>query len=294
MSKLTFNRNDAYQIIIDNSDQSNQTVSKVCISRFCSCLDQTWSDGFIKFSRLFALTLILVFLYISTTDSDYKRLDILEAPQKSPSSALSTTWTWDKYPDICIPGQFRSVSQLPHDRITFSYPFLYDTKIQADIPFYFTHNLNFPAATNKQLSQIKSVIIIQHGNLRNGNDYFCGIINSLLLSKSTVQLQRFMVIAPQFLADGDICWNNKTSFSTINFQDKSTWCNLQVFSSDGWKDGHNSMNSGPTLYSYDVYNMLIQRLFDSDYLPNLEDITLFGFSAVSRFFICAFYILNPH
>ena len=274
MSKITLNRKDAYQIIIDHSDQNDQSASNVYISRFRSCLDQTWSNGFIKFSRLFALTLILVFLYMAICNPENNQSDILQAPQKSPTT-LSTTWTWDKYPDICIPGQFRSVSQLPH------------------IPFYFTHNLNFPAATNTQLNQIKSVIIIQHGNLRNGNDYFCGIINSLLLSKPTVQLQRFMVIAPQFLADGDICWNNKTSFSTINFQDKSTWCNLQVFSSEGWKDGHNSMNSGPTLYSYDVYNMLIQRLFDTDYLPNLEDITLFGFSAVSRFLTYTFYILIP-
>lgn len=279
MSNFSFNRKDVYQII---NDQSADDLTLSNQTEYCY-LDQLQVDGFVKLWRLLALALILVFLYIATVNSNYYGLDILGAPQKSPTT-LSTSWTWDKYPDICIPGQFRSISQLPHDRITFSYPFLYDTKLQTDIPFYFTHNLNFPAAVNKQLNQIKSVIIIQHGNLRNGNDYFCGVINSLLLSKSTVQLQRFMVIAPQFLADGDICWNNKTSFSTISFQDKSTWCNLQVFSSEGWKDGHNSMNSGPTLYSYDVYNMLIQRLFDSDYLPNLEDITLFGFSAVSSFF----------
>ena len=84
------------------------------------------------------------------------------------------------------------MSQLPHDRITFTLPDKFNVAINVDVSMYFTHNMNYPASTNKQLYNIKSAVIIQHGNLRNGNDYFCGVINSLLLSKASTQLQRFI------------------------------------------------------------------------------------------------------
>jgi hypothetical protein len=236
----------------------------------------------LKLSGIFSVSVLLIFISFLYINTKSEELNNLQAPHKQ-AIALTTTWSWDTYPnDICIPGQFRSVSQLPHDRISLSVLANNGDNIKIDVSMYFTHNFNTPASINKQLNDIKSAIIIQHGNLRNGNDYFCGAINSLLLSKSSIPLQRFIVIAPQFFSDGDICWKqDKTSYSTINAENASTWCNLQIYSSDGWKDGHNSLNAGLTFYSYDLYNSIIQRLLNTDYFPNLEDITLFGFSAVS-------------
>ena len=279
-----------YQRIQDECDDYNfSTSSSECNQTYYQSINKDedyslnssiWRDFSLKIPSLFCLMLIIGFILILTFKFD--DMDNLMAPNKSFQS-LQTTWSWDTYPqDVCIPGQFRSVSQLPHDRITFTVPTKDGSSFKADISMYYTHNFNYPASTNKQLYDIKSAIIIQHGNLRNGNDYFCGVINSLLLSKSTTQLKRFIVIAPQFFADTDICWSkDKSTYSTVNAQNASTWCNLQVYSSDGWKDGHNSLNAGWTFYSYDVYNLLMERLLDSDYFPNLEDITFFGFSAVS-------------
>jgi len=81
-------------------------------------------------------------------------------------------------------------------------------------PFYPYDNVNFslPLYTTNDLSKysadIQRAIIIQHGNLRNANDYFCGAVNSFKesirnypdLAKST------MIIAPLFLNDQDLCW----------------------------------------------------------------------------------------
>lgn len=66
--------------------------------------------------------------------------------------------------NLCIPGEFRSVEQLVHKRIAL----FHQNAGRIDIPIYSTHDMNLPTLP------VTSVVLIQHGNLRNANDYFCG------------------------------------------------------------------------------------------------------------------------
>ena len=131
---------------------------------------------------------------------------------------------------------------------------------------------------------ITSALIIQHGNLRNGNDYYCDAIQTQIngLSNQYSINQGLLVIGTQFYTPGDVCWDSESKQSyIIDALDRSTWCGLQIFTSEGWKDGHASIDTtlSTPFYSYDVFNVLIDRLSDKAYFPLLTNITLFGFSA---------------
>jgi hypothetical protein len=65
-------------------------------------------------------------------------------------------------------------------------------------------------------------------------------------------------------------------------------CGYPVWSSEGWKDGHlpvngielaNQAHINKSLYSYDVFNLLIEHLGDRKVFSNMKKVTLFGFSA---------------
>ena len=61
-------------------------------------------------------------------------------------------------------------------------------------------------------------------------------------------------------------------------------CGLPIWRGGGWISGDKNINNqGPNatsdLYSYDVFNVMIDRLMDTDYFPNVESFRMFGFSA---------------
>jgi len=192
------------------------------------------------------------------------------------------------------------------------------------LPVYSTHNLS------DMHLHVKTIVVVQHGNLRNANDYFCGAVNSFrthlmhMEDEESAQLlsEQVAIVAPIFLIEGDLCWDDTASpAKVVNLHSiPMVTCNQPVWSNDGWKDGHLSlynhtnsanffmsnqdsfrsnslfMNEPPLsrmngfdtpipvnthrqIYSYDVFNMLIKRLGNPVYFPNLQNITLFGFSA---------------
>lgn len=161
---------------------------------------------------------------------------------------------------------------------------------KVSIPIYSTHDMD-----RADHRQITSAVLIQHGNLRNGNDYFCGAVNSLIQSQNDTVMQSTIVVAPQFLVQGDQCWDKDMKSSIINASDIGTWCGFHIWSSDGWKDGLLSVprplagqgdgegdGEGAAkiaIFSYDVLNLLVDRLQDRRFFPNLQVVTLFGFSA---------------
>lgn len=87
-------------------------------------------------------------------------------------------------------SMLRYASFYPYDNVNFS------------IPLYTTNDLS------KYSEDIKHAIIIQHGNLRNANDYFSGAVNSFKESIGSNQnlATSTIVIAPLFLNDQDLCW----------------------------------------------------------------------------------------
>ena len=61
-------------------------------------------------------------------------------------------------------------------------------------------------------------------------------------------------------------------------------CGLPIWRAGGWISGDKNLNNkGPNatsdLYSYDVFNLMIDRLMDTEYFPNVESFRMFGFSA---------------
>ena len=169
----------------------------------------------------------------------------------------------------CIPGKFGDMySQLP---LQTWIPPGKDIRI----PMYSTHNLNEIGSR-----KIHSAIIVQHGNLRNANDYFCGAVNSLLESGVSFELmQSTLIIAPFFPIQNDICWDQLTNIPRPITDGVN--CGYPIWSNEGWKDGHASLTpgTGTPIFSYDAFNVLITHLGDSNNFPGLKNITVFGFSA---------------
>lgn len=142
--------------------------------------------------------------------------------------------------------------------------------IYYDIPVFMSQDVSI------RNEDIIDVLLIQHGNLRNGYDYFSAALN--ILSKSKSNLMRTVIIAFQFLIDNDICYDAESGNEIrINLKDKIV-CGYPIFTSDGWKNGERSLTYDQ-LFSYDIYNMVIDHLGQRNMFPNLRTITFFGFSA---------------
>ena len=218
-------------------------------------------------SRLCGLCLILitilsirsrkntVFLRNSIMDSNSKEID---------------------YFSNCFPGEFRGPDLLQYRTLVSPLP--HSNTETVVLPIYSSHDLDI---VNKA---IKKVVIIQHGNLRNANVYFCGIIESLkTINIDQGNINDYLIIAPQFLIDDDVCWDSITGQRlTVKVASRIT-CGHPIFTSEGWKDGlsalYGSLNSATPLYSYDVFNLLINRVADGVTFPNVNDVVLVGFSA---------------
>ena len=109
-------------------------------------------------------------------------------------------------PTSCSPGQKGDIaSQLP------LHVWKPPTAPNLVLPLYTTHTLN-----EQDQKQVVTAIIVQHGNLRNANDYYCAAVNSLGASGSP---QSFMdsvaIIAPQFSTVGDLCWDATTGQARV-------------------------------------------------------------------------------
>ena len=142
---------------------------------------------------------------------------------------------------------------------------------------YANHNLNEPGHY-----RVKYALIVQHGNNRNANDYYCAAVNSLIETGwSDAKMRSVLIIAPYFPIIGDLCWDhNNASVPAHNISDPVlTNCGYQIWSNEGWKDGHISLGPTPNIFSYDVLNSLINYVGDGTNFPLLKNITLFGFSA---------------
>ena len=216
--------------------------------------------------RIFGLFLIIAY-FIHITYTEYKK----------PLHIYADEFNYNVSMKICIPGKFGDLySQLPLSTWT-------PPGKDFSLPLYSTHDLN-----EIGYKKIHSVVIVQHGNLRNANDYFCGAVNSLLESNTSPELMSsILIISPYFPIENDICWDKITKIPQI-ITDLTNSCGYPIWSNEGWKDGHSSITSANvinnnipsnSLYSYDVFNMLITHLGNNEIYPNVRNITIFGFSA---------------
>ena len=188
----------------------------------------------------------------------------------------------------CIPGTFHDpATQLPPTHL-WQVP---GTNIK--VPMYANHNLNEPNHW-----RVKYALIVQHGNNRNANDYYCAAVNSLIETGwSDAKMRSVLIIAPFFPIIGDLCWDHTNmSIPAHNISDPVlTNCGYQIWSNEGWKDGHLSLGPTPNMFSYDVLNSLINYVGDGANFPLLKNITLFGFSAGQPSFHPSIHLaISPH
>lgn len=281
----------------DSDDEQDSQINNNSIGQL------KFSDRFKEhqWSRYTGLIILVLFLLSLSFRSHYAPIFGRVSPRNSlPGTSilgLNAIWNSD-----CIPGKYRN-----SDQMQYSYwkpPSINGEYKELLFPLYTTDDLDVTH------HGIKKAIILQHGNLRNGNEYFCAAINTLrtyaartqneehVLAQenalpSPINLDEYVVIAPQFLIEDDYCWYQSRLMEAIRLDPPST-CNLPivVYSNEGWKDGHlsllprsadrnntNNIWNGERMHSYEIFNRLIDRLSDASYFPNLEDVTLFGFSA---------------
>ena len=77
------------------------------------------------------------------------------------------------------------------------------------ITLYQTHDLT------KRHDMVKRVILLQHGNLRDANEYFCQAIQTLQSLQNTINMDEYAIIVPQFLIENDVIFNNG-NYSTLS------------------------------------------------------------------------------
>lgn len=137
------------------------------------------------------------------------------------------------------------------------------------LPIYSTHSLD---NTN---SEITDVVVLQHGNLRNGGEVFCAGLKSLTASFLMPRAlpRTTLLLATQFYIEGDTCYEN----GVARKMNASVTCGLPLFTSEGWKDGLSATNMA--LFSYDVFDLLYNRFSNEKYFPSVNSVTYFGFSA---------------
>jgi hypothetical protein len=170
----------------------------------------------------------------------------------------------------CSASSFGTEKQWHHQSLTVKY-----NNYVVTIPFY----SNIADISTIVSDDITHAVILQHGNLRNADQYQCA--GSLALSSHNATIVNTIIISTQFLVENDTCWN-KESNSYINIKSSSqlsmeSSCGFPIWSSEGWKDGHHATNL-PGLHSYDIFNILIDHLSDPNYFPSIQKITLFGIS----------------
>lgn len=158
------------------------------------------------------------------------------------------------------------------------------------LPYYATGDLD-----KDHQKGITRAVIILHGFLRNANQYYCAAYNALmeldnLDEDGAPNFENTIVMAPQFLSNGDLCWDTDQhpSIPQVTNLDVNPPidCGLPIwYWNQSWVNGQ--LNSNPVssfgfpdyIYSYDVFNLMIDRLSDTIYFPHMKNITLFGFSA---------------
>lgn len=154
---------------------------------------------------------------------------------------------------LIVTNSFASVCDFHKDC---TYKFYNDKSF---LTYFSTHNLN------KKNNQIDRLVIIVHGALRNGNDYFDDTVKSL---KKNGSPQKTIVIAPSFRKITDLKLENELYWGR-HWKRK-------------WKYGFKSEDQD-NVSSFEVIDKLLLSITQSNLFPNLETIVITGHSAGGQF-----------
>lgn len=143
---------------------------------------------------------------------------------------------------------------LPNDIITFDHEGVFVKGL-----FYTTHDID------QSHGSVKKLIVVVHGTLRNGDDYFDNMRAALNLRPAIKD--QVAIIAPQFITDEDVDFHGLDE-------------NYPYWSSSGWSSGSTSRNPDPNrirLSSFEYLDTLITRALLS--FPDVEEFVFTGHSA---------------
>jgi len=181
-------------------------------------------------------------------------------------------------------------------------------QVKAEISYY--SNLGpIDDTANNQLSKIDMALVIVHGAIRNGDDYFCS-------AKATIDLQdRFgktktaaggankttvLVVAPTFLStptltNGDAVGVKKEErvlHATVNHSSSFLYWNEANDRDGSWRYGADASGPIPGISSYDVMDAIVLNLRSTRLFPNLRRIAVAGHSSGGQF-VQRWSILTP-
>jgi len=131
---------------------------------------------------------------------------------------------------------------------------------------YYYRNYSVNPGDAGSYPHIHRAVIVQHGNGRTAWSYY----NSMATAAESVgALVNTLVLAPHFQTSGD--------FGGDVPGDHHVW------TSSGWKQGDDS-TTRPRISSFEVYDRIIlERLADRDWYPNLTEVVITGHSAGGQF-----------
>ena len=127
------------------------------------------------------------------------------------------------------------------------------------LTYYTTHDIS------QENTQINRLVIVVHGALRNGDEYFADTVSAA--KKHGVQ-NNTMIIAPHFRRQSD-----KREQGEIYYGNHWT---------TKWKYGYDSQDSDK-VSSFTLIDTLITRIYNSKLFPNLKNIVITGHSAGGQF-----------
>jgi hypothetical protein len=117
---------------------------------------------------------------------------------------------------------------------------------------------------------VHRIVVVIHGDNRNGPDYFRYAMESV----AAAGIEDALVVAPQFVTSDDI-------------EENSLADDTLYWSSDGWKEGNESLSSSPDrpwrVSSFAVVDDLLAELATPGRFPAVSDVVIVGHSAGGQF-----------
>lgn len=127
------------------------------------------------------------------------------------------------------------------------------------LTYYSTHDFS------KMNKDIERVVIIVHGALRNGDEYFK---DTVLAAKKHGVSKHTMIVAPHFRRESDSRLKGEIYYG-------NRW-------NTKWKYGYKSQDSD-SVSSFTLIDTMIERIEDSKLFPHLKNIVITGHSAGGQF-----------
>lgn len=159
----------------------------------------------------------------------------------------------------------------------------------------FGGSITFPYHANQMLlagGNFTMALFIQHGALRNAEDYFCSF-KKLMLQQNYRSFDEILIIAPDFNYEHDALVHPNDAF----WNSTKPWGDWRV---GAQSDPDCCGKSGRTVSSFEVLDHMLTLLTDTKLYPKMKKISYVGHSAGTLFrdhiivtrFVCCFISIN--